>query len=83
MANIMDEVRTARINAGLTQKQLAEKVGLKWQVLSAYERGVRNPKARALFKLAMALNIDAAELLKKYLQEETFKQKSIEKEKKI
>ena len=83
MANIMDEVRTARINAGLTQKQLAEKVGLKWQVLSAYERGVRNPNARALFKLAMALNIDAAELLKKYLQEETIKQKSIEKEKKI
>ena len=31
----------------------------------------------------MALNIDAAELLKKYLQEETIKQKSIEKEKKI
>lgn len=46
----------ARINKGLTQQKLAEKVGTKQSVISRLESGKANPSIGFLKKLADALN---------------------------
>lgn len=60
-----NRIRTAREQAGLTQRQLADKLGMPFQNISQWERGVRNPKQATLEKLAEALGISASELLSK------------------
>lgn len=57
-------VRTWRQERGMSQEQLALDAGMKRSYLSELERGLRNPSVRALGRLAVALNIDAAELLR-------------------
>ena len=51
-------IAQARINAGLTQQQLAEKIGVSQKMISAWEAGYRNPKLETVRKLADALGID-------------------------
>lgn len=46
----------ARINSGITQKELASKVGTKQSVISRLESGNANPSVAFLKKLAQALN---------------------------
>lgn len=46
----------ARIEKGLTQKQLAKKIGTKQSVISRLESGRGNPSVGFLQKLAQALN---------------------------
>lgn len=46
----------ARIEKGLTQEQLAKKVGTKQSVISRVESGRANPSIAFLKKLAQALN---------------------------
>ena len=46
----------ARINKGITQKDLAEKIGTKQSVISRLESGRANPSVAFLHKLADALN---------------------------
>lgn len=57
-------VRRLRDEAGLSQEQLAFDAGMKRSYLSDLERGVRNPSVRAVGRLAAALNVPAADLLK-------------------
>ncbi len=57
-----EKIRLARKKAGLTQKQLAEKLGSTAQNLAQYENGKRNPKPETLYKIADALNVSADEL---------------------
>ena len=57
-----DRLRTLRINAGLTQHQLAEKAGYKPQVITRYETGGVFPRPEAIEKLAAALDVPAADL---------------------
>ncbi|MBS1837181.1 MAG: helix-turn-helix transcriptional regulator [Actinobacteria bacterium] len=44
-------LRTARRRNGLTQKQLAERVGTSQPVISAYERGLRDPSVATLRRI--------------------------------
>lgn len=60
---IGQNIKTARNNAGLTQKQLAEKSGIATITLQQYERGVREPKLETIAKIARALNLYAADLI--------------------
>src|SRR3982751_4637735 len=46
----------ARIDTGVTQKDLAQKIGTKQSVISRLESGRANPSVAFLKKLAQALN---------------------------
>lgn len=53
---VIRAVIDARINKGLTQDKLAQKIGTKQSVISRLERGNANPSVAFLKKLAQALN---------------------------
>lgn len=61
-------VRTLRKAKGLSQEELALDAGMKRSYLSDLERGVRNPTVRALGRLAEALAVEPAELLRPSVQ---------------
>ncbi len=58
------EIRAARLRAGLTQAELAERSGTSQATLSAYESGAKKPSAATLDRLCaacgMRLNISPA-----------------------
>lgn len=56
-------IASARISAGLTQAQLAEKIGVAAQHVGRWERGDRKPKLDALMRIAHALGCDVSVLL--------------------
>jgi transcriptional regulator with XRE-family HTH domain len=56
------KIRNKREEIKLTQKDLAEKVGVSWEMISRYERGVSSPLHR-ISSIAEALNSSVAELL--------------------
>ena len=57
-------VREHRRRRGLSQEKLALEAGMKRAYLSDLERGTRNPTVRALGRLALALVLDPAELVR-------------------
>ena len=50
-----EKLKAARLAAGLTQAQLAEKVGCQQRDISRWENGLREPVASTLKKLAEAI----------------------------
>lgn len=56
--------RQARLDLGLTQEDVAARVGCDRAYISSLEMGTRNPTATTLWHLAEALKIEPAELLK-------------------
>ena len=52
-----DRLKEARKRTGLTQIQIAEKLGITAQSYSQYETGKRRPKSDTLSKIADALNV--------------------------
>lgn len=60
----MNTVAERRKEAGLTQKQLANLLGLKRSSISKWENGASKPRAETLKKLADLLNCTVDELLK-------------------
>jgi transcriptional regulator with XRE-family HTH domain len=57
-------VREWRDRRGLTQEQLAEKAGISRGYLARLETARQDPKLSTLEKLAKALKVDVAKLLK-------------------
>ena len=57
-------VREARKACGFSQEELAAEAEMKRSYLSDLERGTRNPSVRAVERLARALGVEAAELLR-------------------
>ena len=57
-------VRRLRQTKGMSQEELAFAAGMKRSYVSDMERGTRNPSVRALGRLAGALDVDPADLLK-------------------
>lgn len=55
LAALGESVRLARVDAGLSQEQLADAAGLHVTHLGGVERGVRNPNYETIIKLARAL----------------------------
>ena len=59
---IGDTLKQARLNAGLTQKQLGEKCGMADSAIRKYESGKNKPKIEPLKKIAAALNVSVIDL---------------------
>lgn len=51
----MNRLKERRKELGLTQKQVAERAGLSWQVYQRYELGARTPIATTAIRIARAL----------------------------
>lgn len=58
-----ERIRIARKNAGLTQKQLGEKLNLSYQAIAQWENGFRNPKFETLRKIANAIKCSVLDLI--------------------
>ena len=58
-----ERIKAARKKAGMTQKELADKLGIPYQGISQYERGIRNPKIDTLVKIADILDVSTDYLL--------------------
>jgi Zn-dependent peptidase ImmA (M78 family)/DNA-binding XRE family transcriptional regulator len=58
MAIIGERIKAARINAGLSQDELGEKLGITKMAISKYENGVITPKSGTLIALAHALDVN-------------------------
>ena len=58
-----EKIKEARLQAGLTQAELAEKLGVPYQSVGQWERGVRNPKFHTLYRIASALGVTAFDLI--------------------
>ena len=57
-------VKELRKEKGLTQSELAEKIGLSNDLIGMIERGERNTSVDKIFKLAKAFNMTLAEFFK-------------------
>ncbi len=57
-------VRQARKAAGMSQEALADTAGIDRTYVSGVERGVRNPTVTILDRLAKALGVTPADLLR-------------------
>ena len=56
-ANVAQGIRRSRKAAGLTQKQLAERVGLSEQAIRMYELGKREPSDDVIKRIGKSLDI--------------------------
>ena len=61
--NLSDKLRTSRKNANLTRKQVAERIGVSYSVLSHYECGEREPSLNVIFSLARLYKVSIDYLL--------------------
>ena len=57
-----ENLKRIRKSKGLSQKELAEKLGVSQPSYAQYERGARNPKVETIRKIANALDIPVEEL---------------------
>lgn len=67
-----ERLKAEREKAGLTQAQLANRIGTTYQNISQYERGIRTPRYETMVKIASAIGITANQIWQEELQEETF-----------
>lgn len=58
-------MRRIRVAAGLSQDEIAVRMGVEQTYVSGLERGIRNPTLTTLERAANALNVNIAELLNK------------------
>lgn len=64
MMKFAEKVRTARLNMGYTQKQLAETAHVALRTIVSYEKGDSYPRKRETYAaLAKALNVEKNYLL--------------------
>ena len=52
-----NKIKKLREKAGMSQTELADKLGLSKSVISAYEKGIRNPSFKVLPLLAETFNV--------------------------
>ena len=63
--NSMSPITVARESAGISQSELARRIGKSRQQVHDWESGARNPKLDALMKIAQALGVPLEALLQK------------------
>lgn len=60
---IGENIRAARKMAGVTQKELAERLQIHQKDISRWEKGVHVPTVEMLIKICRELNVSADEIL--------------------
>ena len=63
MGNFQNIFRQLRIASGLTQNEMAEKIGISRSTIGMYETGAREPDFETLEKIADFFNVDTDYLL--------------------
>ena len=63
MVDFGNRLKTLRLQKGLTQKELAQQVGLTKSVISAYETGIRMPSYATLILIARIFKVSTDYLL--------------------
>lgn len=58
----MNKIRIYRIRKSVTQKELAEKLGITQQMLSLYEKGESTPSVKMASKIAEELKEDVNDI---------------------
>ena len=76
--NLGKNIRNFRKKKGLTQAELARKLGMSQKVVSAYERGYRFPQCTFIPKIAETLGVTIDALFKE--SQENLIKKSLKKE---
>lgn len=56
---LKDRLKKTRLEKGLTQKQIAELLGISYQNYQQWERGTRNPKENTVQMIADVLDVSA------------------------
>lgn len=56
--SIGEKIKQARERAGLTKKELAERLGVAYQTINRFETGKRLPQIQMLKKISTALGIE-------------------------
>lgn len=59
-----DRIRSRRLKMGLSQEALSLKAGINRTYIGSLESGDRNPSLENIARLAVALGVDAAELVR-------------------
>jgi DNA-binding XRE family transcriptional regulator len=62
---LKDELRKARVAAGLTQERLAAKANVSREYVGYVERGKYEPTVKVFIKLCRAMNVYAPDILKR------------------
>ena len=57
-----EKIKTFRVAKGMTQQDVANALGVSYQNISQYERGVRTPKMSMIRKIASVLSVNAWEI---------------------
>lgn len=63
MVDFGDKLKTLRTAKGLSQKQLAQRMGITKSMISAYETSMRMPSYEVLIKIARDFNVSIDYLL--------------------
>lgn len=61
--NFNENLKEARLRSGISQKDLAENIGVAKSTYSLYESGKREPNVNTIKKIASSLNVSADTLL--------------------
>ncbi|KHE72644.1 helix-turn-helix domain-containing protein [Halobacillus sp. BBL2006] len=56
------QIRNLRIELGLSQEELAFRVGIDRTYIGRIERGIANPKASLIYRMAYELKVEPAEI---------------------
>ena len=62
--NISASIKAKRLECGLTQKELADKVGVDQSMICQIERGTKSPTLALSVEIAAALDCDVCEITK-------------------
>ncbi|MBD0391903.1 helix-turn-helix transcriptional regulator [Wolbachia endosymbiont of Pentalonia nigronervosa] len=76
--NVGQQVRSCRLAKGYTQKDLAEKIGVKYWVILQYEKGNRRIPIERLYAIAETLSVSIIDLIPVSNKKECFKEEGKE-----
>lgn len=66
-----EKIKNVRINQGISQLQLGERMNISQQAVAKYERLTDPPKFETVLKIAQALNVSWSDLMPEYSYEKT------------